>query len=508
MTKDERPLTEAAVIAGAGAAAPVVRALLALADAGGECLMVADRQGRIVFSNSSACARLGVEAHSDVLSLSDLVSARTAAELTPSGAWQGAVQMTHRKSGAPVDLLGRAVSLTDADGNPDGHVYVLRAPDPEEAAESAVARVARRTQLVQRAANFTFYEVNLATGLVERDGWVQQVLGYHPAELGTDRQGWLEIIHPDDAEAVDRAYAAAVAGLDSLRIDYRVRNKAGDWVWVNDIALVARDASGVARHITGCVTDVSSRKASEAALEESTMLAAGVSEVAPSILYIYDLERTRNVWGNREITRVLGYSRAELDAIEGNLMQALIHPDDWPGYQQHLARIDALADGERARFDYRMRRNDGGWVWLSSIDMVFRRNAAGKPSQIVGSALDITAARAMQHDLAESRRAIERSLRELELVYARAPLGLALIDTDLRIVRINQALAEINGFAVEEHIGRHVWDMVPDLREGIEPILRRVIETGEAQLDVPIVGETPAQPGLSSSIRSPTTTAR
>ena len=87
------------------------------------------------------------------------------------------------------------------------------------------------------------------------------------------------------------------------------------------------------------------------------------------------------------------------------------------------------------------------------------------------------------------------SAAELDALYARAPLGLGLIDRELRFVRVNPALAEMNGFSPEQHVGKKVWDLVPDLQETAEPILLKVLETGEPLRDVAITGTTSACPG-------------
>lgn len=77
-----------------------------------------------------------------------------------------------------------------------------------------------------------------------------------------------------------------------------------------------------------------------------------------------------------------------------------------------------------------------------------------------------------------------------------APIGFALIDPDMRFVRINHELAAMNGPSVSEHEGASVFDLLPGLRASAEPVLRRVLETGEPLRDVEIVGETPADPGV------------
>ena len=88
------------------------------------------------------------------------------------------------------------------------------------------------------------------------------------------------------------------------------------------------------------------------------------------------------------------------------------------------------------------------------------------------------------------------ALDELEAIYATVPVGLCVLDTQLRYVRINNLLAEINGIPVADHLGKTVREVVPDLAEGAEEVLRQVLITGEPVRDVELTGETRAQPGV------------
>jgi PAS domain S-box-containing protein len=58
------------------------------------------------------------------------------------------------------------------------------------------------------------------------------------------------------------------------------------------------------------------------------------------------------------------------------------------------------------------------------------------------------------------------------------------VDTDLRVLSVNERLAEINGRSVEEHLERTVREILPEAADDIEPILRSVIETGKPALNV------------------------
>jgi len=78
--------------------------------------------------------------------------------------------------------------------------------------------------------------------------------------------------------------------------------------------------------------------------------------------------------------------------------------------------------------------------------------------------------------------------------FADAACGLALFDADLRFVRVNPAMAEIDGVPAHEHPGRALHDVLPGLAERVEPLLRRVLETGETIAGTEVVGRTRADP--------------
>ena len=61
-------------------------------------------------------------------------------------------------------------------------------------------------------------------------------------------------------------------------------------------------------------------------------------------------------------------------------------------------------------------------------------------------------------------------------LFADAPVGLVLLDTDLRYVLVNDALAELNGVPASAHIGRTVEEVVPELAPRLLPALAGALE--------------------------------
>ncbi|GHI01964.1 PAS sensor protein [Streptomyces cellostaticus] len=102
----------------------------------------------------------------------------------------------------------------------------------------------------------------------------------------------------------------------------------------------------------------------------------------------------------------------------------------------------------------------------------------------LGIAADHTLLQRVETDLALCERLINQS-----------PIGLALLDPDLRYLLVNPALERIDGIPAEDHIGRHLRETLPfpDV-ETVESALRQVLATGTPLLDQYHVGRPPADP--------------
>jgi PAS domain S-box-containing protein len=91
---------------------------------------------------------------------------------------------------------------------------------------------------------------------------------------------------------------------------------------------------------------------------------------------------------------------------------------------------------------------------------------------------------------------LENAYALIENVYATAPAGLALLDTDLRIVMVNDYLARINDKPVSEHIGRTLPELLGPAGVEYEKAYRQVRDTGQALLEIEGSGEVPYDPGV------------
>ncbi|MGI5430341.1 PAS domain-containing protein [Streptomyces sp. CA-179760] len=92
-------------------------------------------------------------------------------------------------------------------------------------------------------------------------------------------------------------------------------------------------------------------------------------------------------------------------------------------------------------------------------------------------------------------RSVERNLSLSARLVSQSPIGLGMLDTDLRYISVNPAEERMNGVPAAEHIGHHIHEVLPFLDESFEAAMREVLATG-----------TPSWTSTSSGAQRPTRT--
>lgn len=118
-------------------------------------------------------------------------------------------------------------------------------------------------------------------------------------------------------------------------------------------------------------------------------LARKILAAAPTILYVYDVQKERSVFQNRGIGDLLGHPAGNnKEQVSG--WDALIHPDDGNRFPDHRKRLKKIRPGETLLWEFRARAGDGQWRWFLSRDSLLSSDISGEPLLVIGSASDIT----------------------------------------------------------------------------------------------------------------------
>ena len=113
-----------------------------------------------------------------------------------------------------------------------------------------------------------------------------------------------------------------------------------------------------------------------------------------------------------------------------------------------------------------------------------RRTQVSAPNELgrLAASFDAMAAR-----IEAAAKAREDTFKLLDVVLDSAPIGFALLDRELRYLRVNEALARLNGATAADHIGRPMRELQPELGEEREGMLRRVLEDRTPVVDVELL---------------------
>jgi len=238
--------------------------------------------------------------------------------------------------------------------------------------------------------------------------------------------------------------------------------------------------------LDGVLFDITARKRAETALrlsEERLQLA-----LEGSALGLWDWNiSTGKTYFDPQWKRMLGY---EVEEIENNYQswERLIHPEDMPRVREVL---NAYLEGRTPIYEgeFRMLSKSGEWRWMLGHGKVFERDESGMPMRMTGTQKDITERKTLERELA---------LREARLnaFFASSPVGLKILDDQLRFVQINEPLAEINGLPARDHIGKTLREVLPEMAPILEPLYQKVLTTGKPILNLEVNGEVPSLPGI------------
>jgi PAS domain S-box-containing protein len=169
------------------------------------------------------------------------------------------------------------------------------------------------------------------------------------------------------------------------------------------------------------------RQHTEGQLRESQRFQEQVAAAAPGLIYLYDLLEDRTVYVNRRVTEMLGYTPEQIEAMGGEVLPRLFHPDDFARVPAHQAEFQTAPEGTVFEFEYRMQHADGEWRWFCTHEVVYRRTAEGTPQQILGVVQEITGRKRLEEML-------QRHQERLSLAIEGA--GMATWDFDLQTGRV------------------------------------------------------------------------
>ncbi|QJS13444.1 SpoIIE family protein phosphatase [Streptomyces argyrophyllae] len=186
----------------------------------------------------------------------------------------------------------------------------------------------------------------------------------------------------------------------------------------------------------------------------------------------------RVVFWSPQAEELFGYTADE--ALGRFAARLLVHEEHWDEVITLFAEV--MESGTDWAGAFPIRHKDGSTRLVEFRNMRLLDDLGD--TYALGLAVDQATVARVERDVALSARLVTQS-----------PIGLAILDTDLRYLTVNPALERMHGLSATEQVGRRVRDVLTFLdAEAVENCLRRVLETGEPVTDQHVAGRPAADP--------------
>ena len=302
---------------------------------------------------------------------------------------------------------------------------------------------------------------------------VKQVFGFTPAEWISDPQRWRKQVHPDDLPKVLAEEEALSQEGDRYRIEYRVRTRDGNDIWVRDEATYVRYQEAGELVLRGLFLDITERKKAEEELGQNKQRLDTTINAAPVVLFALDPSGVFTLSAGRGLQE-LGLKPGE---VVGRSVFDLYSNN--PKVLDHARR--ALSGEEVA-----------GTVELPEAQRVYEtrwvptRDSSGHPCGVIGIATDITERKKAEEALRRSeeryRLFVEQSSVGIYRIEYNPPISIHLPASEQAalgvktgcIAECNDSLARMYGFhSASEMIGQCFSEFAPM----DDPLNREFVET-------------------------------
>ncbi|WP_201833833.1 MASE1 domain-containing protein [Microvirga zambiensis] len=251
--------------------------------------------------------------------------------------------------------------------------------------------------------------------------------------IAADGSRTLAVIHPDERDAVDHVFARAIATGSPLVVKYRQRRANGLHRWVESRAEPLRDESEKIIQWYGVSVDIDDLVTAQEALRNRERELSQLVDMVPSLLWRLSPKGDPTFFSKRMIEfcglNVGDFRKAGTNRL-ATAIATLFHPDDVAKLEEALNR--SLVTGESFSLNYRMRRVDGVYRWVSGRAEPLR-DESGRIVQWFGLSQDI-----------DDQVRVEGELRLARESLARASQAASLAELSAAIAHeVNQPLAAV-----------------------------------------------------------------
>lgn len=350
---------------------------------------------------------------------------------------------------------GKAI-ITDQGENLGAVVAMHDITESKQAVEK-LQKSEERWQLALKGTGDGIFDWNIVTNKFFMSPTFKEMLGYEDAEIPNSVESWCNLVHPDDLEIAEAALQAHLRQHTALyQVEYRLRCQDENYKWILARGKAKWDDQGKPVRMVGSYQDITARKQTETALQESEMryrlLADNANDLiatsTPGGIYLYV---------SPACTNLLGY---EPQDMQGHSLYDFFHPEDAIALQKTQAVIGKFP--ENYTHSYRARHADGSYIWLETTNKLINNPQETNLDIVLSISRNITERKQAEAEIARLNAQLEQRVEASENKYMSVVNSVQEVifqtDNQGNWTFLNPAWTTITGFTVAESIGNSWLD--------------------------------------------------
>jgi PAS domain S-box-containing protein len=324
--------------------------------------------------------------------------------------------------------------------------------------ETKLKKTNEQYQIAAKALNCIIYDWDVKTNKIERIGDIRNLLGYDANEVKDSGAWWFEQIHPEDKKNLKQVFRNANKQT-SYSLEYRIKNKAGEYVYFWDHGIIFKDQQSKNVRYVGSAFNISDRKKTEDELN----LFKFISDTVNDAYFLMTREATL-LYVNQTACKSLGYTKDELLKLNVSDINAAYDLSEYKSIY-HRAGEDHISP-----FESVYKRKDGS---VFPVEVSVSGVTIDKTKYIFSAVRDIT-----------DRKKIEDKLKESEekykiIVEGAKDFAIMTLDENGKISSWNEGAKRILGYNFDEVQGKNAGLFFPDPKDAKKEI-DTAIESGKA----------------------------
>ena len=312
--------------------------------------------------------------------------------------------------------LLHAYPVKDEHGVLVGVVEVIRNITERRRSEAALRRSAKDFHTLVNNLPAVVFKGYIDGAIDFYDDRIEGMLGYSREDFSSRRLKWLDLILPEDMDGVKQAFIKALKGDKSYVREYRIRNREGEVLWVQERSHIFCHPDGKVDYVSGVFYDITEQTQLQQTLQEQYHFVQTLLNTIPHPIFYKDIKGI-----------YLGCNQAFEDFV-GLPSESKQGKTVFDLYTQDQADLHHQKDTELFKhpgvqvYETSLTNKDGSRREVVVQKATFN-NLQGELAGLIGVMVDIT-------DLKRAQQALEDERRRLLSVLAELPAVIYLLGKD------------------------------------------------------------------------------